>query len=152
MKILFINLLFITLLLAELKVGEQFPSLPLVNQYDKTINIPKEGEVILLISFEKDTSTAIQSFLEKQEEGFLSDNNMSYISDISSLPKFLVNIFVLPKLKKFDFNVALLYEKSLLTHKEGHLTIIHLKENRVVDKLFIESSRVDEFMVKPTFP
>jgi hypothetical protein len=152
MKILFINLLFITLLLAELKVGEIFPSLTLVNQYNETINIPKEGEHILLLSFEKDTSTALQLFLEKQEHGFLSDNNMTYISDISSLPTFLVKVFVLPKLKKFDFNVALLYEESGLTHKEGHVTVIYLKDNRVEETLFIEMSKLKEFMVKPTFP
>jgi len=150
MRILFINLLFITLILADVKVGEGFPSLALLNQQSKKVEIPKKGEVLLLISFEKDTSTAIQEFLKEKKSDFLSANNMMYISDISSLPSFLVNLFVLPKLKKFDFEVALIYDENELDREEEKITVIHIKDNNVTSISFIEVHELEKFMVKPT--
>jgi hypothetical protein len=32
------------------------------------------------------------------------------------------------------------------------VTVIYLKDNRVEETLFIEMSKLKEFMVKPTFP
>jgi len=150
MKILFVNFLLITMLFAELKVGDSIPSLTLVNQFDERVEISKEGSSTLLLSFEKDISADIQEFLEKQDDNFLSDNHMVYISDISSLPTFLVNIFVLPSLKKFDFKVALIYDENELNREEKKATLIYLKDNMVTDIIFIEASKLKDFMAKPT--
>jgi len=150
MRILFINLLFITLLSADVKVGERFPTLALQNQQSEKVEIPQKGEVLLLVSFEKDTSTAIQELLKEKNSDFLSANNMMYISDISSLPSFLVNLFVLPKLKEFDFEVALIYNENELDREEKKVTIIHLKENNVTDISFIEVHELEKLMAKPT--
>ena len=150
MKIILINLLFMTLLLADVKVGERFPTLALLNQHNEKIEIPQKGEVILLLSFEKEISTDIQIFLEKQDNHFLMNHHMVYISDISSLPRFLVNLFVLPKLKEFDFKVALLYDENGLNREEKKATIIYLKDNTITDIDFIEVNKLENFMVKPT--
>jgi len=138
------------MLFAELKVGDSIPSLTLVNQFDERVEISKEGSSTLLLSFEKDISADIQEFLEKQDDNFLSDNHMVYISDISSLPTFLVNIFVLPSLKKFDFKVALIYDENELNREEKKATLIYLKDNMVTDIIFIEASKLKDFMAKPT--
>jgi len=147
-SIVFINLLFMTLLFAELKVGESFPSLTLVNPYNQTVTVSKKGELTLLLSFEKDISTGIQKFLEEQERDFLIEHHMLYVSDISSLPKFLVNFFVLPKLKVFEFQVALLYDENKLNREEKKITIIHLKDNVIMDIDFIEINALESFMAK----
>lgn len=149
MSTLFVHLLFMTLLFGELKIGERFPSLTLENPYNETVTISKEGTCTLLFSFEKNISTAIQAFLEKQEPDFLSQHHMMYISDISSLPKFLVSFFVLPKLKGFAFDVALLYEDNTLNREENKITVIRLKDNTVVDMMFIEVDKLESFMVEP---
>jgi hypothetical protein len=149
-KILFGNLLFITLLFAELKVGDSFPPLLLENQFSKTVEISKKGEFTLFISFEKDISIEIQEFLEKQNSDFLSKNSMIYISDVSSLPAFLVNLFVLPKLKKFDFEVALIYNENGINREEKRVTFIRLNDNNITELSYVDTTELEKIMVKPT--
>ncbi len=149
-RLIVIHLFLLTLLSAELRVGESFPSLVLVDSENKTVEISKKGEVTLLLSFEKDISTDIQKFLEKQENHYLINHHMVYISDISSLPRFLVNFFVLPKLKEFDFKVALLYDENELNREEKKATIIHLKDNIITNINFIEVNNLEVSMVKST--
>ena len=148
-KIVFLNLCLITALFSKLELGTDFPKLVLENQYAQKVSIPKKGEVTLLFSFEKGVSTGIQKFLEKQESDFLTQHHMMYISDISSLPKFLVDFFVLPKLKSFNFDVALLYEDNSLDKEENKITVIRLKEHRVVAISFLNVDKLEEFMARP---
>ncbi len=149
-RLIVIDLFLLTLLSAELRVGDGFPSLVLVDSENKTVEISKKGEITLLVSFEKDISTDIQKFLEKQDNNFLTNHHMVYISDISSLPRFLVNFFVLPRLKEFDFKVALLYDENELNREEKKATIIHLKDNIITDISFIKVNKLEASMVKPT--
>lgn len=139
-SVILLTLLCVTSLFAELKVGDTFPPLVLVDQFDKKVEVPSEGK--LLLSFEKDISTAIQEFLLKQDKNYLSGNHLLYISDVSSLPSFLVNLFVLPTLKEFAFSVALIYDENEMPHEEGNVTVISLEKGVVVK---VEFMGVEEF-------
>jgi len=145
MKTILLLLLFISTLFAELKVGDNFPSLVLIDQFNNDINISKLGEQRILFSFEKKTSLEMQEYLKAQDRNFLMDNKMVYISDISSIPSFFSKIFVLPQLRELTFSVALMYEKSDIEHQSKKLTLIKLEENNVVEIQFIDALNIDKF-------
>jgi hypothetical protein len=141
MKILFATLLLISTLFADLKVGDTFPTLTLVDQFDEKVELPKEGSLKLLLSFEKDVSAGIKTFLEGKEKNFLTDNNIVYISDISKMPSFITKWFALPKMKKFDFKVALIYDEEAgdeLNAEEGKVSVISLQDNKITAIEFVE--------------
>ena len=152
-KIIIASLILVSSLFAELTVGNVFPTLTLVDQFDEKIEVKKEGKTQLLISFEKDVSSAIKTFLDSKEKGFLSSNNTLYISDISSMPSFVTSWFALPKMKKFDFKVALIYDEEagkVIAREASKVTVISLEENNITSIEFIDPTKLDTLFPKTT--
>ena len=149
MKLLITCLLFISTLSAELKVGETFPTLTLVDQFNEKTEIKTKGPSTLLLSFEKDVSAEIKTYLDAKEKDFLSKNNIMYISDISSMPSFVTRMFALPKMKKFTFKVSLIYdEKEALSidRQKGKVSVFILKNNRIQAIKFVAPKSLDSLL------
>jgi hypothetical protein len=146
MKILIACLLFINILSAEIKVGEQFPVLTLVDQYNHAIEIRTKGKITLLLSFEKKVSTQIQQYLETKGKDFLDTNNLMYISDISGMPSFVTRMFALPKMKSFSFKIALIYDENeakFLSRENKKVSLVTLENNRIKTIKFVEPKDLD---------
>ena len=144
-KIIIISLLLGTVLFAKIKVGENFPTLTLVDQFDTKIEVKKEGTTKLILSFEKDISSAIKDFLDTKEKNYLANNNIIYISDISSIPSFLVSLFALPKMKKFDFRIALIYDKKeseTLVREKEKITLVSIEDNNITSIEFVNPTEL----------
>ena len=140
MKILFVSLLMISSLFAELKVGDSFPSLTLVDQFDEKVELKKEGSLKMIFSFEKDVSAGIKTFLDTQDKNFLVDNNVLYIADISGMPSFITSWFAIPKMKKFDFKVALIYDEDegkVLNRQDEKVTVMVINDNNITSIKFV---------------
>ena len=145
MRTILFLLLTITTLFGEVKVGESFPTLTLVDQYDQNISVDKSTKTLLL-SFQKGVSSGIQAFLKSKEENFLEKNNALYIADISGMPSFLVGLFALPKMKKFNFKVGLIYEDNVadpIPREEDKVTIIKLNNQKILSIEFVEPKRLE---------
>ena len=149
MKLLITCLLFISTLSAELKVGESFPTLTLVDQFNVKTEIKTKGSTTLLLSFEKDVSSQIKTYLDTKEKYFLSTNSIMYISDISSMPSFITRMFALPKMKKFTFKVALINDEKealFIDRKKGKVSVVTLKNNRIQTIKFVEPKALDSIL------
>ena len=143
-KILLTSLLLlglsVTTLTAEVKVGKAFPTLSLVDQFDKKTEVKTKGSTTLMLSFEKDVSKQIKNFIQSQEENYLTLRKIHYISDISEMPSLVTSLFAIPKMKKFNFNISLIYdekEAKTLIREEGKVTIVTLKDNKVMKIKFV---------------
>ena len=149
MKILITSLLLVSTLFAEIKVGEAFPKLTLVDQFDVKTQINTKGSTTLLLSFEKDVSASIKAYIGSKEKDFLNKNNIMYISDISSMPSFITSMFAIPKMKKFTFSISLIYEEKeakLLDRKEGKVSVITLKNNIVQTIRYSDAKDLDKVL------
>ncbi len=149
MKLILTCLLFISTLSAELKVGESFPSLTLVDQFDEKTEIKTKGSTTLLLSFEKDVSAEIKTYFDAKEKGFLTTNNIMYISDISSMPSFITRMFALPKMKKFTFKVSLINDEKealFIDRKKGKVSVFTLKNNRIQAIKFVAPKGLDSIL------
>jgi len=149
MKILITSLLLISTLFAEIKVGEAFPTLTLVDQFDTKTEIQTKGSTTLLLSFEKDVSSSIKKYIDTKEKDFLTKNNIMYISDISSMPSFITSWLAIPKMKKFDFKISLINDEKealFLDRKEGKVTVVTLKNNIIKTLNFVKAKDLDRFL------
>jgi len=142
-KIIMVGLFLTATLFAEIKVGENFPMLTLVDQFDKKMEVNKDATIFL--SFEKDVSSGIKEFLDSKEKDYLNKNNTIYISDISSMPSFITSWFAIPKMKKFPFQIALIYnedEAEGINREEGKVTVVTLKENIIESIKFVKPKQL----------
>jgi len=149
MKILMTTLLLMSTLFAEIKVGEAFPKLTLVDQFDEKTEVKQKGSTTLLLSFEKDVSSDIKKYIATKEKGFLVKNNIMYISDISSMPSLITSWVAIPKMKKFTFKISLIYdekEASSISRKEKKVTVVTLKNNRIEKILFVKPEALDTIL------
>lgn len=143
-KSLLLFFICITFSFAELKVGDSFPVLKLTDQFDKEIAIPSKGNIKLILSFNKNTSLAMQKYLKSKEDDFLIKNNILYISDVSAAPSFIFRNFALGTLKKLPYRVALLYgnEGEKVNQKNDHITYMLLYNKKIKSIAYIHINSI----------
>lgn len=95
----------------------------------------------MIVSFEKDTSAGVNKFLSKKEKGFLENNNAVFIADVSGMPSLITSFFALPKMKKYNYNILLIYEEEekRFLKKEETLTVYKLENGVIKSVSFIQT-------------
>jgi len=122
-----------------LKIGDTLTPFNLPDQFDKVHTISSDNYEVFLVSFAKDTSSKVNEYLKKQENGFLEKNKIVYISDIHTMPSFVTSLFALPKMRKYKYTLMLMYEENKIfpQHDEA-LSVIRFKNNKVNSIEFIK--------------
>ncbi|PTB87831.1 hypothetical protein C9925_01295 [cyanobacterium G8-9] len=111
MKIILFILLTLSPLLAKVTIGEPLPTLNLQDQFDNKVEIKNDS--MLIFSFQKSVSSKIKAYLDSKPKHYLEDNSILYISDMSAAPTFMIKLFGIPKMKKFNYKVALIYDEKV---------------------------------------
>jgi len=146
------SLLSASILFADIRVGETFPPFKLVDQFDKTVKIERRGVTTLLLSFQKGVSSEINRYIESKAKTFLKEHNILYISDVSNIPSLILSWFAIPKMQKFDFKIALIYDKELskiVPREEDRVTVVTLLDNNVTSIKFVEPKVLDTLFFLP---
>jgi len=144
MKMLIAPMLLAGSLFAGLSVSQPFPSTTLEDQFEKrhTVN---EKDKLVIVSYERDVSDAVNAYLKKQPKGFLADRNAKYIADISAMPTIISTLFALPKMRDYSYPIMLNYDGGFgkkFDKKEGKLTVYRLEDGKVVSIDFVDGKTV----------
>jgi len=144
----FLLIIYLSTFSAALKVTDFFPILKLQNQFDKKIVLPMSEDKIILISFEKKTSQALNQLIQTKESSFLQNHHIKYISDVSTVPLFLFKVFAQKKLKKLPFDVYLIQHKEgkSINKKQGKISLFRLKNKKIINIQFIDIKELDTFL------
>ncbi len=131
-KFLLLTLFALFLNANSFEVNQNIGSFSLVNQFDEKQTVDSNIQTIL-VSFEKDTSADVNEFLKEKDKNFLRANNAVFIADISGMPSIITKLFALPKMKKYNYSVLLIYdeEDKRFVSQEEKLTLYKL-ENGVI--------------------
>ncbi|MDX1296463.1 MAG: hypothetical protein R3302_09345 [Sulfurimonadaceae bacterium] len=135
---------------AGVTAGSNFPSLILEDQFEKKHKVTAE-DTIVMMSFERDVSSAVNDFLNAQPKGFLAANNAKYVSDISAMPGIITKMFALPKMRDYNYALMLNYEDEFAAKfdkQEGKLTVYRLNAGVVEAVEFIDPAKVNELFSK----
>ena len=138
MRLIFFILVSFSLLFAKVTIGEPLPVLNLVDQFDNKVEI--RSDATLVVSFQKSVSSEIQAFIDAKPKHFLEQNNILYVSDMSAAPTFMIKLFGIPKMKKFDYKVALIYDDAAadkIQREDDKITVIKLKREKIVGIQFV---------------
>ena len=138
MKVILFIFISFSLLNANIISGETLIPLNLVDQFDNKLEV--KPNATLIISFQKSVSSEIQAFIDTKPKHYLEQNNILYISDMSAAPTFMIKLFGIPKMKKFDYKVALIYDDVVadkIQREEDKITVIRLKRDKIVGIQFV---------------
>ena len=138
MKLLFASLILATSLLAFPKAGDPFPETVLPDQFGTQQRVTA-GDKVVLISFEKGVSTAVNDYLQGKPKTFLTTHYAKFISDISPMPTLITKMFALPKMRDYGYPVLLIYDDAGkgFEKKEGMLSLYRLENGAVVSVDFV---------------
>lgn len=117
--------------------------LTLPDQFDTAHSIGADAKTLIL-AFSKQNGETVQNYLNALAKGFLSLHKAVFIMDISSIPVFVRNRFVLPELRKSAFPILLVYEKKMakaLKNKKQskQIAFVSVEKNVVPDVKYLAS-------------
>jgi hypothetical protein len=124
-------------------VNSNIGSFELADQFEKKHTVTSDVTT-MIVSFEKDTSAGINEFLSTKEKGFLEANNAVFIADISGMPSLITSFFALPKMKKYNYNILLIYdeEEKRFLKKEERLTVYKLENGVITSVQYVENKDI----------
>ncbi|MDC0932316.1 hypothetical protein OAR97_00580 [Arcobacteraceae bacterium] len=142
-KIFFLAMLTTALFSNSFNVNSNIGSFELADQFEKTHTVNSDVKT-MIVSFEKDTSAGINEFLSTKEKGFLEANNTVFIADISGMPSLITSFFALPKMKKYNYNILLIYdeEEKRFLKKEERLTVYKLENGVITSVQYVEKKDI----------
>jgi len=95
---------------------------------------------ILICSFGKESGKLISSYFNLKSADYLMDNNIRLMADVSGVPSLLRKTIIVPKMKKYTFNILLSTESEFMQQfpqEEDSLTVLKLDNGIVQEILFV---------------
>jgi len=96
---------------------------------------------ILICSFGKSTGKLISSYFDAQDKEYIKKHGIELIADVSGVPSLLRKTIIVPKMKKYSFEILLSDNEAFSNQfpsKEDSLTVIRM-ENGVVTEIIYAS-------------
>ena len=133
------RIFFIMIFLGAAIVGanSNFTPLTLSDQFGKIHRIDGKTCSLVLVTAEKTTAHDLKTFIRKRKGSFLQKHRVCILFDIRSIPAFVIRWFLLPKMRRYPFEVLLLYDnkQNVFPTKKGFLTVIRLKKNNEIESI-----------------
>jgi len=97
---------------------------------------------IVIISFGKDTGKLISSYFNELGQEYLTKHDIKLIADVSGVPSLLRKTIIVPKMKKYNFEILLSTDNSFIKQfdkKDDKLTVLKIENGDIVDTIFVDS-------------
>lgn len=95
---------------------------------------------LLICSFGKETGKLISNYFNAQDANYLTTHNIKLMADVSSVPSLLRGTFILPKMKKYSFEILISTESKFseqFPREEDKLTLLKLENGVVQEIVFV---------------
>jgi len=148
-KLILLILICIFAKASTLKIDDKISSFSLPNQFDKihTIN----GEISkIIVSFQRDDINLINDFLSSKNSDFLDKNNTVFIDNISKVSSLIVKMFVIPKLREYNYDILLIYNETSkkFLEQENKISVYLIENGTVKDIKYISTKEELERVFK----
>jgi hypothetical protein len=135
MKLILILLFIVqsTLIGKPIEIGNDWPSIPLIDQNDKVRDITPETNLVIFVA-EMDASKIVHEVLQSETEDSLSKKKVIFVSDINKMPSLITRFIALPKMRGYSYPIALVREAGItqdLPREKGRVTLFFLQKMKV---------------------
>lgn len=134
----------LSLFAGEFKIGDKIGSFSMLNQHDHKVTID-DNVTKILVSAKKDTSADINDYLNKKSKMFLKNKHAVFIANISGMPSIITKMFALPKMRKYNHDVLLVYdsEDNRFVFKDDMSTLYTLENGVIKDISYFTKADLD---------
>jgi len=112
-----------------LEIGQKFPFESFENQHGKELVVTNDTKK-LIVAFTKKQGEIVKEFLV-ENKGYLKSNDAIYLTDVSSVPSFVMSMFMLPKFQEYEYEMGLIKDEAkaqVIPVNGEQLTIIELND------------------------
>lgn len=151
-KLILLILICIFAKASTLKIDDKISSFSLPNQFDKIHTINGETSKIIVTS-EKENIELINDFLSSKSSDFLDKNHTVFIDNISKVSSLIVKMFIIPKLREYNYDILLIHNESSkrFLEKENKISVYIIENAKVKDIKYISSKKELERVLNDTF-
>ena len=99
--------------------------------------IPK----LLICSFGKASGVLIANYFNRQTTDYVLVHDIKLMADVSSVPSLLRSMFIVPKMKKYNFEILIVTESKFAERfpkEENNLTVLKIENNIVKEITFVD--------------
>ncbi len=114
------------------------------DQFGKEHSVDSMPKMII-VSFGKDTGELIGNYFNTQDSNYLEKYDIKLIADISGVPSLLQKAIIIPKMKKYKFEILLSTDKNFTNQfikKDGKLTVVKIENGQISDTIFVDSQEM----------
>ena len=151
-KLILLILICIFAKASTLKIDDKISSFSLPNQFDKIHTI--DGEISkIIVTSEKENVELINDFLSSKDSDFLDKNHTVFIDNISKVSSLIVKMFIIPKLREYNYDILLIHNESSkrFLEKENKISVYIIENAKVKDIKYISSKKELERVFNDTF-
>ena len=119
-----------------LQVADSVTPVKLNSQHDKEHKLTQNG--IWIVTWDKTTTATANNFFDT----YKMPSHVNLIVDVSQVPSGILNLFVLPKMKRYNHDILLSFDEIYnvtLPYKEDYLTILHVKNKKITKLEFLKT-------------
>lgn len=151
-KLILLILICIFAKASTLKIDDKISSFSLPNQFDKIHTINGETSKIIVTS-EKENIELINDFLSSKNSDFLDKNHTVFIDNISKVSSLIVKMFIIPKLREYNYDILLIHNESSkrFLEKENKISVYIIENAKIKDIKYISSKKELERVFNDTF-
>ncbi len=151
-KLILLVLICIFVKASTLKIDDKISSFSLPNQFDKIHTINGETSKIIVTS-EKENIELINDFLSSKNSDFLDKNHTVFIDNISKVSSLIVKMFIIPKLREYNYDILLIHNESSkrFLEKENKISVYIIENAKVKEIKYISSKKELERVFNDTF-
>ena len=139
-KLILLILICIFAKASTLKIDDKISSFSLPNQFDKIHTINDKTSKIIVTS-QKENVELVNDFLSSKDSDFLDKNATVFIDNISNVSSLIVKMFVIPKLREYNYDILLIHNENSkkFLEKEHKVSVYIIKDAKVKDIKYISS-------------
>jgi hypothetical protein len=113
---------------ASYTIGDKIENLSLPDQFEKTASIDQQTQLVLF-NQDKEAGNLIEEALAEVPQGYLAEQQITYVSDISGMPGFISSFIAIPAMQQRNYPILLDREGNhtqQFPRQKGKATLIYL--------------------------
>jgi hypothetical protein len=128
-----------------IQIGDTIIPVTLKSQHDKEYSLVKDG--MWIITWDKETTAIANEYFENAPLA----ENVNLLVDVSQIPSGILNLFVLPRMKKYRHPILLSYDEAYnvtLPYQEENLTLLSVKNGILTKIEYVKNQEELEKLLK----